>query len=73
MKRIICAALALLLVAGIAYHAGKSAGKNHVLYGAEMFVTELPERNENGGIDESEITIYLEIDGDIHEYGAIIG
>ena len=69
MKRIICAVFALLLVGVMAYH----AGKNHVILDSEMFIVELPERNEYGGFDESEITVYLDIDGDIHEYGCNIG
>ena len=69
MKKVICAALVLLLVGVMAYH----AGKNHVIFDSEMFVVDLPDRNKYGGFDESEITVYLEIDGDIHEYGCNIG
>lgn len=69
MKRIICAAFALLLVGVMAYH----AGKNHVIFDSELFVVELPEQNSNGGYGESEITVYLEIDGQVHEYGCNIG
>lgn len=69
MKKAICMALALLLVGCMAYH----AGKNHVIMDSDMFVVELPDRNEHGGYDESEITVYMEIDGDIHEYGCNIG
>ena len=69
MKKIICAALALLLVGVMAYH----AGKNHVILDSEMFVVDLPDRNEHGGFDESEITVYMEIDGQVHEYGCNIG
>lgn len=65
MKRIICAVLALLLVGVMAYH----AGENHVIFDSELFVVELPEQNSN----ESEITVYLEIDGQVHEYGCNIG
>lgn len=69
MKRVICTALALLLVGVMAYN----AGKNHVILDSEMFVVDLPDRNEYGGFDEQEITIYMEIDGDVHEYGCNIG
>lgn len=69
MKRIICVAFALLLVGVMAFH----AGKNHVILDSELFVVELPEQNSNGGYDVSEFTVYLDIDGDIHEYGCNIG
>ena len=69
MKRVICTVLALLLVGIMAYH----AGKNHVILDSEMFVVDLPDRNEYGGFDEQEITVYMEIDGDVHEYGCNIG
>jgi len=68
MKKALAALLLLLALVG-AFHAGKV----HTIKRAELFVVSLPERNEKGGFDESEITVYLDIDGDIHEYGANIG
>ena len=68
MKKALAALLLLLAIVG-AFNAGKVYTIKH----AELFVLSLPERNESGGIDESEITVYMDIDGDIHEYGANIG
>lgn len=68
MKRILtilCILLALL--------AGWQAGKQHTIKSLNPFVVDIPDRNENGGFDEDEITLYIEIDGTIHEYGAWIG
>lgn len=68
MKRILTFLLILLaLLAG--YH----AGKQHTIKSLKPFVVDLPDRNELGGFDEEEITVYMEIDGDIHEYNAFIG
>lgn len=56
-----------------AYAIGMDNGRNHVIYDSEMFVLELPDRNDDGGFDEDEITVYLTIDGVTHEYGCTIG
>ena len=72
MKKLfpIIALLAVILAAGCA---GYKAGMNHVIYGAEIFAVEIPERNADGAIEEDEMTVYLEIDQQIHEYGCWIG
>lgn len=49
-----------------------NAGKIHAIHNAEMFVVDLPDRNEYGGFDEDEITVYMVIDEEIHEYGCDI-
>lgn len=72
MKKVI-ACIAIIGAIVTALHAGYVAGRNHVVYDSDMFVVDLPDRNEYGGFDEEEITVYLDIDGDIHEYGANIG
>lgn len=68
MKKFLAALLLLLAIV-----VGFNAGKVYVIKHAELFIVSLPERNEKGGYDESEITVYMNIDGDIHEYGANIG
>lgn len=68
MKKAVC--LLLILAALLS---GYFLGKRHVILGADMFVVELPERNESGGFTEDEITVYLEIDNQVHEYGCWIG
>lgn len=72
MKRI-CAIILTLAAVIAAYAIGNLTGRNHVIYDAEMFVVDIPDRNASGGFDEEEITVYMEIDGNIHEYGAFIG
>lgn len=72
MKRILAIILTLAAIIA-AYAIGNLTGKNHVIYDAEMFVVDLPDRNASGGFDEGEITVYMEIDNDIHEYCAFIG
>lgn len=49
-----------------------NAGKIHAIKSAEMFVVDLPDRNEYGGFDEDEITVYMVIDDEIYEYGCAI-
>ena len=72
MKKLltIIALLTVILAAG---WAGYKIGMNHVIYDAEMFCVEIPERNADGAIEEEEMTVYLEIDQQIHEYGCWIG
>ena len=72
MKRTLAIILTLAAILA-AYAIGNVTGKNHAIYAAEMFVVDIPDRNECGGFDENEITVYMEIDGDIHEYNAFIG
>lgn len=72
MKRILVIILTLAAVIA-AYAIGNLTGKNHAIYDAEMFVVDLPDRNASGGFDTDEITVYVQIDNDIHEYGAFIG
>lgn len=72
MKRAFTIVLTLAAIAA-AYIIGNVTGKNHAIYDAEMFVVDLPDRNEYGGFDEEEIYVYVQLDGDIHEYGAFIG
>lgn len=68
MKRILAVLLILL-----ALLAGWQSGKQHTIKALNPFVVDLPARNEYGGFDEDEITLYIEIDGTIHEYDAFIG
>lgn len=68
MKRILTILLILL-----ALLAGWQAGKQHTIKSLNPFVVDLPDRNASGGFDEEEITVYVQIDGDLHEYGAFIG
>lgn len=72
MKRILVIILTLAAIIA-AYAIGNLTGRNHVIYDAEMFVVDLPDRNASGGFDADEITVYVQIDGDLHEYGAFIG
>ena len=72
MKRTLTIILTLAAVIA-AYAIGNLTGRNHVIYDAEMFVVDIPDRNASGGFDGDEITVYMEIDGDLHEYGAFIG
>lgn len=64
------ASVITVLTIGIA---GYKAGINHAIYSADIFVVELPDRNASGGFDEDEITVYLTVDGETHEYGCTIG
>lgn len=57
-----------IIVAAILMIAAYNAGVNHVIYNAEIFAVEIPERNAEG-----EMTVYLEIDNQVHEYGCWIG
>ena len=74
MRKMLCAALGV--AAGIAlFMCGRAAGIRHVIYGCEIFMTECydpghPEYTR--GEDGSDITVFLEIDGDVHEYGAYV-
>lgn len=68
MKRILTVLLILL-----ALLAGWQAGKQHTIKALNPFVLDLPDRNEFGGFTEEDFTLYIEIDGTIHEYGAWIG
>ena len=68
IRKILAAIFAAILMI-----AAYNAGKNHVIYDAELFCVEIPFRNENGAIEEDELTIYLEIDDQVHEYSAYIG
>lgn len=72
MKRTLTIILTLAAIIA-AYAIGNLTGKNHVIYDSEMFVVDIPDRNASGGFDDDEITVYVQIDGDIHEYGAFIG
>ena len=72
MKRILAIILTLAAIIA-AYAIGNLTGRNHVIYDSEMFVVDLPDRNASGGFDAEEITVYMEIDNDIHEYCAFIG
>ena len=72
MKKILIGILSIVLIL-TAYAIGRINGANHVIYDSEMFVVELPDRNDAGGFDDEEITVYLEIDGVTHEYGCFIG
>ena len=69
MKKLL-AIVALILAAGLA---GYHLGMNHVIYDAELFCVEVPARNEDGAIEDEEMTVYLEIDDQVHEYGCLIG
>ena len=71
MKYTFIIILCVLLIV-TAYAIGRDDGASHVIYDAEMFVVDLPDRNEYGGFDEEEITVYLTIDGVTHEYGCTI-
>ena len=74
MKKILTFFIALL-VCGLllmSYNVGYNAGIHHAVMTAEMFVVDLPDRNESGGFDEDEISVYMIIDGEIHEYGCDI-
>ena len=73
MKNVACFLIAIILTFAVAVMSGYKLGIDHVIYDSEMFVVELPDRNSTGGFDEEEITVYLYIDGDIHEYGCNIG
>lgn len=70
MRKTILLFSILIALAGIL---GFKLGASHVIYDAELFCVEIPVRNEYGGFDETELTVFMEIDGDIHEYGCIIG
>lgn len=72
MKKVFVVSLFLLSIL-TAYAIGRNNGQNHVVYDSEMFVVDLPDRNQYGGFDEDEITVYLTIDGVTHEYGCYIG
>lgn len=71
MKKIIAVA-AILLVLAAAFMMGRHHGIQHAIHDSTLFVVDLPDRNQYGGFDEDEFTVYLEIDGDVHEYGAYI-
>ncbi len=66
----VCVLIAGLLL--MTYNAGKIEGIRYTIHNAEMFVVDLPNRNEYGGFDEEEIVVYLVIDGEIYEYGCDI-
>lgn len=60
-----------LLIAGLCIMSYNS-GIRHAIMTAEMFVVDLPNRNVYGGFDEDEITVYMIVDEEIHEYGCDI-
>lgn len=66
----VCVLIAGLLL--MSYNAGEAQGIRYAIHNAEMFVVDLPDRNEYGGFDEDEITVYMVIDDEIHEYGCDI-
>lgn len=72
MKKILAAIVAAALIVASAV-TGYYAGMRHVIYDAEIFCVEIPFRNENGAIEEGEMTVFLEIDDQVHEYSAYIG
>jgi len=72
MKRILTITLILASLA-TAYMIGQTNGRNHVIHDSTLFVVDLPDRNQYGGFDDDEITVYLEIDDECHEFGAWIG
>lgn len=52
---------------------GFADGIEHAIEDSELFVVDLPDRNEHGGFDEDEITVYTYLDGQYYEYGCTIG
>lgn len=73
MKNVSCFLIAIILTFTVAVMCGYKLGIDHAIYDSEMFVVDLPDRNEYGGFDEDEITVYLTIDSETHEYGCCIG
>lgn len=71
MKKIIAAAAIFSILA--AGFAGYKLGVNHAIKHQELYVVELPDRNEFGGFDEDDITVYTYLDGEYYEYGCTIG
>lgn len=61
MRNLALTALVLLLVS-VAFVFGFSRGKNHVIYNADIFC-----------VDYDGEAVYLEIDGQVHEYTLYIG
>lgn len=72
IRKILAAILAAVLIVASAV-IGYYAGMRHVIYDAEIFCVEIPARNSDGAIEEDEMTVYLEIDNQVHEYGCWIG
>lgn len=72
IRKILAAIFAAALIVASAV-TGYYAGMRHVIYDAEIFCVEIPFRNENGAIEEDEMTVFLEIDDQVHEYSAYIG
>ena len=72
LRKILAAIFAAALIVASAV-TGYYAGMRHVIYDAELFCVEIPARNENGAIEEDEMTVFLEIDDQVHEYGCLIG
>lgn len=72
MKKFLAVIIAAALIVASAV-TGYYAGMRHVIYDAELFCVEIPFRNENGAIEEDEMTVFLEIDDQVHEYSAYIG
>lgn len=70
MKKILVLFICILIV-GLCIMS-YNAGKIHAIKSAEMFVVDLPDRNEYGGFDEDEITVYMVIDEQVYEYGCDI-
>lgn len=73
MKKKVLITIASVIAVFIIGVMGYKAGINHAIHSADMFVVELPDRNASGGFNEDEITVYLTIDGETHEYGCYIG
>ncbi|MBQ2641379.1 MAG: hypothetical protein IJG15_05215 [Lachnospiraceae bacterium] len=64
-----------ILLAIAIFMCGRAAGVRHALYDCEIFMTECydPDHPElTRGEDGADITVFVELDGAVHEYGAYV-
>lgn len=72
MKRMIAAALALVLVAACAFAAGRKEGIRHAIEDAEIWTVECYNPNapyDTARADGYDQTIYIDLDGQTYEHG----
>ena len=76
MKKLIALAAALILVAAVAFAAGRAAGirlaiEDSVIWTVECYDPDNPD--ENARPDGTDQTIFIELDGDLYEHDMFQG
>ena len=76
MKKLIALAAALILVAAVAFAAGRAAGIRHAIEDSVIWTVECydPDNpDENARPDGTDQTIFIELDGDLYEHDMFQG